>query len=57
MALPLFAGGVNVTTICWFPRVTVGCAGASGTAAGTTDADAADGLLVPIALVAVTVHV
>ena len=57
IALPLSAGGVNVTTIRWFPPVTDGCAGASGTAAGITAADVADGLLVPIALVAVTVQV
>jgi hypothetical protein len=57
IALPLFAGAVNVTTICWFPRVTDGCAGASGTVAGTTVSDASDCGLVPTALVAVTVQV
>jgi hypothetical protein len=57
IALPLFAGAVNVTTICWFPRVTVGAAGASGTVAGTTVSDAAEAGLVPTLLVAVTVHV
>ena len=57
IALPLLFGAVNETTIWWFPRVTDGCAGASGTEAGTTAADGADGLLVPIALVAVTVQV
>jgi hypothetical protein len=57
IAAPLFAGAVNVTTICWFPRVTDGCAGASGTVAGTTVADAAEAGLVPTPLVAVTVHV
>ncbi|HTK15444.1 MAG TPA: hypothetical protein VL769_03550 [Acidimicrobiia bacterium] len=57
IALPLSAGAVNVTTICWFPRVTDGCAGASGTVAGTTVSDAAEAGLVPTALVAVTVQV
>src|SRR5437870_4106702 len=57
MVLPLSAGAVKPTTICWFPRVAVGCAGASGAAAGTTAADGADALLVPTALVAVTVQV
>jgi hypothetical protein len=55
--LPPFAGAVNVTTMCWFPRATDGCAGASGTVAGTTLADADDAGLVPTSLVAVTVHV
>ena len=57
IALPLFAGAVKATTICWFPRVTEGCAGASGTVAGITVADAVDAGLVPTALVAVTVQV
>jgi hypothetical protein len=56
-ALPLSAGAVNVTTIWWFPRVTDGCAGASGTAAGTTLADAGEGDPAPTSFVAVTVHV
>jgi hypothetical protein len=57
IALPLPAGAVNVITICSFPRATDGCAGASGTVAGTTVADASDAGLVPTPLVAVTVHV
>ena len=57
IALPLFAGAVNATTICWFPRVTDGCAGASEKVAGITASDATDAGLVPTALVAVTVHV
>jgi hypothetical protein len=39
------------------PRATVGFGGASGTAAGMTDADGFDGGPAPTALVAVTVHV
>ena len=46
-----------MTTIRCLPPVTVGCAGAAGAAPGVTDADAADGLLVPSALVAVTLQV
>ena len=57
MALPLFAGWLNDTTICAFPATTVGCAGASGTVAGTADAELGAGALVPTPLVAVTVHV
>jgi hypothetical protein len=57
MALPLSAGAVNVTTIWWFPRLTDGCAGAAGTAAGMTPADAGDGEPAPTSLVAVTVQV
>jgi hypothetical protein len=57
IALPLFAGAVNATPICWFPRVTDGAAGASGTVAGITASDATEAGLVPTPLVAVTVHV
>ena len=57
IVLPPLLGAVNATEIDAFPPVTVGCAGALGTVAGMTAADAADGLLVPSALVAVTVHV
>jgi hypothetical protein len=57
MALPLSFGGVNETTIKWLPRAAVGWGGASGAAAGMTDADAADAGPGPIALLAVTVHV
>ena len=53
---PLSAGSANVTTIWWFPRVTDGWAGESGTVAGT-DGDAGDGGPVPTLLVAVTVQV
>jgi hypothetical protein len=54
---PSLAGGLNATTTCALPRVTPVIVGAPGTAAGTTGTDGVDGLLVPIALVAVTVHV
>jgi hypothetical protein len=57
IALPLFAPGVNATETDVSPRVTLVIVGASGAAAGTTLADADEGTLVPIALVAVTVHV
>ena len=57
MVLPLSAPGVNATEIEALPRVALVIVGALGAAAGTTAADAADGLLVPSALVAVTVHV
>ena len=54
---PSFAGALNATMICVLPAVIVGCAGAFGTVAGTTEAEAGDGGLVPTPLVAVTVHV
>jgi len=54
---PSSEGALKVTTICALPRVTDGCAGASGGAPGTTGSEAVDGLLVPTPLVAVTVHV
>jgi hypothetical protein len=56
IAVPLSAGAVKDTTIWWFPRVTDGCAGASGIVAGTTTADAGDGDPAPTSLVAVTVQ-
>ncbi len=57
IALPLLAPGVNATDTDALPRVTLVIVGASGAAAGTTAADADDGALVPIALVAVAVQV
>jgi hypothetical protein len=57
IALPLLAPGVNATETEVLPRVALVIAGAPGAAAGTTLADAGEGALVPIALVAVTVHV
>jgi hypothetical protein len=57
IALPLSAPGVNATKTDVLPRVTLEMVGASGAAAGMTLADADEGALVPIALVAVTVHV
>ena len=57
IVLPLSAPGVNATEIDALPRVTLVMVGASGTAAGTTGADGRDALLVPTALVAVTVQV
>src|ERR1700681_2561122 len=57
MALPLFAGGVNVTVTVALPRSTVGRAGAFGTAAGTvTGGESGDCWLVPTAFVALTTH-
>jgi hypothetical protein len=57
IVLPLSVPGVNATETDVLPRVTLEIVGASGAAAGTTLADADEGALVPIALVAVTVHV
>ena len=54
---PFDAGAVNVTVACALPAVAVAPVGAPGTVAGVTLFDAADGALVPIALVAVTVKV
>jgi hypothetical protein len=48
---------VNATDTDVFPRDTLVIVGASGAAAGTMATDAGDGSLVPIALVAATVHV
>jgi hypothetical protein len=53
----LSAPGVNATEIEALPRVTLVMVGGSGTAAGTTGRDGVDALLVPTALVAVTVQV
>ena len=57
IGLPLSAPGVNATVIDALPRVTLVMVGGSGTAAGTTGSDGSEALLVPTALVAVTVHV
>jgi hypothetical protein len=57
IALPLLAPGVKATDTDASPAVALVMVGADGAAAGTTEADAADGALVPIALVAVTVQV
>jgi hypothetical protein len=54
---PLLAGGVNDTVACPFPTVAVPIIGALGTVAGTTELLVADAVLVPTALVAVTVNV
>ncbi len=57
IALPPSNGATNDTVTCAFPATTAGCTGASGTALGTATADADDVAPVPIAFVAVTVHV
>ena len=57
IVLPLLAGATKVTEICVLPAETVGWAGAAGTAAGTTGAEAGDSRLFPTALVAWTVQV
>ena len=57
MALPLFAPGVNATEADALPLSTLPIVGALGTVAGTNAADAAEGALVPLPFVAVTLHV
>jgi len=57
IGLPLSAPAVKATVTDAFPRVTPVMVGAEGAAAGTTEAEAVDGALVPTALVAVTVQV
>ena len=57
IALPPSAGATNDTVTCAFPATTVGAAGASGTALGTTTAEADDATPVPLAFVAATVQV
>ncbi|HET7549055.1 MAG TPA: hypothetical protein VFJ86_14890 [Usitatibacter sp.] len=54
---PLLAGAVKVTAACALPPVAVPMVGAPGSVAGVTLLEAADGALVPTALVAVTVNV
>ena len=55
--MPLSAPAVNATEIDALPRVTLVMVGGSGTAAGMTGSDGVEALLVPTALVAVTVQV
>ena len=58
IAVPPFEdGAVNVMVAGEFPRVAVPIVGAPGTAAGVTEFDADDAVLVPELLVAVTVNV
>src|ERR1700682_4061246 len=58
MALPpLLLGALKLTDACALLAVAVAPVGAPGTVAGVTLFDAADGALIPIALVAVTVKV
>ncbi len=54
---PLLAGATKATLTCALPRVATTAVGASGTVAGVTLADGAEGTLLPIALVAITVQV
>ena len=53
----MLAGALKATVIEALPLVALVIVGAPGTVAGITAADGADGLLVPMALVAVTVQV
>ena len=53
---PVLPGAVKVTVACALPAVAVPIVGALGTVAGVTLFDAADGTLLPIALVATTVQ-
>src|SRR6476646_4515138 len=57
IVLPLSAPGVTATEMEALPRVTLVIVGGSGTAAGMTGRDGGEALLVPTALLAVTVHV
>ena len=58
MALPpLLAGAVKLTLAVVLPAVAVPMVGAPGTPAGVALLDAADAVLLPMALVAVTVKV
>jgi len=54
---PLFAGADHATPALLFPTDAATLVGASGTAAGVTEFDAVDAVLVPTAFVAVTVNV
>ena len=54
---PVLPDAVKVTVACALPAVAVPIVGAVGTVAGVTLFDAADGALLPIALVAMTVNV
>jgi hypothetical protein len=57
MALPLSAPAVNTIVIDASPPDALVIVGAAGAAAGTTAADAGDGLLLPSTFVATTVQV
>ncbi len=57
VALPSLPGGENVITASPLPAVAVPIVGASGTVAGEMELLALDAVLVPTALVAVTVKV
>ena len=57
MALPPSNGTTNETETCAFPNPTVGCTSTDGIVLGIAFAEAGDGALVPLAFVAVTVHV
>jgi hypothetical protein len=54
---PLLAGAMNETVACPLLAVAVTDVGAFGTVAGVTELLVPDGVLVPIAFVAVTVNV
>ena len=54
---PLLPGAVKLTVAWALPAVAVPIVGAVGTVAGVTLFDAADGALLPIALVAIAVQV
>ena len=54
---PSDEGGLHVKLTCALPAVADTARGALGTVAGVTRLDEADGKLLPIALVAVTVKV
>jgi hypothetical protein len=54
---PLNAGADHASSALSFPTAPARFVGASGTVAGVTEFDATDAVLVPTALVAVTVNV
>ena len=54
---PVFDGAVNVIVACPLPATALTLVGASGIVAGVTELEALDAVLVPTALVAVTVNV
>jgi hypothetical protein len=56
-APPLLAGALNVIVACPLPPVALTLVGAPGTVAGTTELLVAEAVLVPTALLAVTVNV
>lgn len=55
--MPPFVGAAQLTLALLLAAVAVGLAGAEGTVAGTIAVEGGEGLLVPSALVAVTVKV